>query len=66
MPATGGTWPARLQVLDVTGRSLIALEVGTMEPRAHAISVPRASPGMYLLKLTQGSRTVARKATLLP
>jgi hypothetical protein len=57
--------PARLEVVDVAGRRVFAQEVGSLGGGEHAVRVNGAAPlppGLYLIRLTQGIRTLTAKA----
>ena len=60
--------PARLELLDVSGRRVLAREVGSLGAGPHAVDLgqgTRLAPGLYLVRLTQGANTrVARVAVL--
>jgi hypothetical protein len=62
----GSSAPARLLVLDVAGRAVLSRDVGALGPGSHVMPVQGAAAGVYVLRLTQGGRTLTRKATLLP
>jgi hypothetical protein len=64
LPARAG---ARLELLDVAGRRVRSREVGSLGPGAHAVDLGSSGlgPGIYLLRLTQGARSVTTRATLL-
>lgn len=59
--------PAKLELMDIAGRRVVVQEVGTRAGR-HSVDVTaaqRVRPGIYLMRLTQGtSRSVARIAVL--
>ncbi len=60
--------PARLELLDVAGRSLISKEVGAMGPGVHALELEAGvplRPGIYFLRLAQGGNEVCARATVL-
>lgn len=60
--ADGG--PARLELLDLAGRRLRALEVGHLGPGLHHVDLERIAalrPGLYLLRLTQAGRHATGK-----
>jgi hypothetical protein len=60
--------PARLELLDLAGRSLAAREVGGLGPGAHVVRLdPRhgVRAGVYWLRLTQAGSTVVRKGMVL-
>jgi len=65
--ATAG--PARLELLDVTGRRVRERALTGLRPGVTNLASlgARAAlpPGVYLLRLSQGPRSVARKAALL-
>jgi hypothetical protein len=56
--------PAELELYDLTGRRVSARDVGTLGPGEHSLQLAadmRISPGMYWLRLSQGSeRSTAR------
>jgi hypothetical protein len=57
--------PAWLEVLDVTGRRVAAREVGTLGPGRHRLDLRRGlRPGIYLVRLAQGSRARVTKAVV--
>jgi hypothetical protein len=59
--------PASLELHDVAGRRLMTREVGAMGPGAHTVELSETLPaGIYLVRLTQGSRALTRKAIVLP
>jgi hypothetical protein len=50
--------PARLELLDVSGRQVAAREVGELGAGRHAVDLiggRRLKPGLYLVRLTQGT-----------
>jgi hypothetical protein len=52
-----GSAPARLELLDVSGRRVIACEVGTLGAGRHSVNLAagrRLAAGLYLVRLTQG------------
>lgn len=49
--------PARLEVLDVSGRRVWSREVGTLGAGRHVVSLPALRSGVYMVRLTQGSRS---------
>ena len=54
--------PARLDVLDITGRRVAAREVGALGPGTHAVRIAeldRLPAGVYLLRLVQGGESVS-------
>lgn len=60
--------PARIELLDVSGRCVAAREVGPHGPGAHSVSWAEAaklSPGVYLVHLRQGARSEVRRVAVL-
>jgi len=60
--------PALLELLDVTGRRVASSPVGELGAGPHVFDLsPRyaMSPGLYWLRLTQGGRSLVRKAAVL-
>jgi hypothetical protein len=60
--------PARLELLDLAGRKIIARDVGALGPGSHVVNLAegRALPaGVYLIRLTQGSRSAMSRAVVL-
>ena len=60
--------PAKLELLDVAGRSWLSREVGAFGPGAHSIElslVSRAPAGLYFLRLTQGGRMATTNVVVL-
>src|SRR5439155_23841085 len=77
-PASGGRFrvefalrdasPARLELMDVAGRTLSTRQVGSLGPGTHALDLPEGSalrPGTYFLRLTQGGREARARAAVL-
>lgn len=65
LPASG---PAVLEVLDVSGRRLVARDVGALGAGAHVLDLTPdrpLSPGLYWLRLTHAGRTLTAKAIVL-
>jgi hypothetical protein len=60
--------PARLELLDVTGRRVASTEVGSLGAGRHSSNLGqgrRLAPGLYLIRLRQGTATrMARVAVL--
>jgi hypothetical protein len=57
---------ARIEVLDTAGRRVTARELDST-PGEHVVSFDGVSlgPGVYLLRLTQGTRSVVTRAALV-
>ncbi len=63
-----GTNRARIEVLDITGRLVRTYELGTPGPGAHEFVLPAGGgirPGVYLLRLIQGSDETSRRISIL-
>ncbi len=58
--------PARLEVIDVSGRTVFTREVGALGAGPHVQSIGNVGAGVYLLRLTQDGIMVSSKATLMP
>jgi hypothetical protein len=60
--------PARLELLDVSGRSIVARDVGSLGPGPHTLDLAagrRVPPGIYLVRLSQrGTTRIVRAAVL--
>jgi len=63
-----GTGPARIDLIDLAGRRVLSSEVGGMGPGSHVLSwsreVSRLAAGMYILRLTEGGRSLTSKVVL--
>jgi hypothetical protein len=60
--------PARLELLDVMGRVAASREVGSLGPGRHSLALSdglHLAPGVYLLRLSQGSVVRVTRAALL-
>jgi len=57
--------PARLDVFDLAGRRVAAREVGTLGAGRHVLPMGRFAPGVYVVRLTQGSRTATLRAAVI-
>ena len=61
------TGPATVELLDISGRRVLAREVGSMGVGIHSVdlSVGRQNaPGVYFLRLMQGSQTQTRRVVV--
>jgi hypothetical protein len=66
LPSAGA---ARLELLDVTGRRVRALDVGGLGPGRHLLDLTGARPlhaGLYFVRLTQAGRFALARATVSP
>jgi hypothetical protein len=60
---------ARLDLIDVTGRQVMAREVGSLGPGAHSVefsSAARMPAGVYFIRLTRGRESVISRVAILP
>ena len=60
--------PARLEVLDLTGRRVGSLEVGSLGAGSHVVRLGEGRPvpaGVYLLRLTRAGQTLTAKAVVI-
>ena len=58
--------PATLEVLDVTGRRVAVRELGGAVAGEQVVSIEEANrSGVYLLRLSQGGKTVTRRACVM-
>jgi len=60
--------PARLELLDISGRRVARREVGSLGPGRHAVDLAeggRIAPGIYLVRLTQGPNVRVTRAAIL-
>ncbi len=60
--------PARLELLDVAGRALVVRDVGTMGAGRHVVDLAEGkhfAPGVYLVRLTQGGRSLSARACVV-
>jgi hypothetical protein len=60
--------PAKLELIDVTGRRISRFEVGLLGAGRHTLDLAtarRVAPGLYLLRLTQGSNVRIARAVVL-
>ncbi len=58
--------PARLEMLDVAGRTVMSTDVGSMGAGQHQVHIDGTRPGVYIVRLTQAGHTVSGTAVLLP
>jgi hypothetical protein len=57
---------ATISVYDIAGRRRLAREVGSLGPGSHLLPLAGELPsGLYVLQLTQGSRSLTRKAMIV-
>ena len=62
------TAPAKLELVDVSGRRVVEREVGTLGAGRHAVDLAadqRLAPGLYLLRLTQGANLRVTRVAVL-
>jgi hypothetical protein len=60
--------PAMLELLDVAGRRVLAREVGGLGAGRHVLTLAsgrRLGPGVYLLRLTHGGRSLTARAVIV-
>jgi hypothetical protein len=59
--------PVTMEIFDVSGRRVLERHFDAPEPGTHAVALGDATvgPGVYLLRLTQGSRTLHARACVL-
>jgi hypothetical protein len=60
--------PARLELFDVGGRRIAAREVGTLGAGSHVVTFGderTLAPGIYLLRLVQGTRSLTARGVIL-
>jgi hypothetical protein len=61
--------PAQLELWDVTGRRVNAMDVSAMGPGSHAVDLTRGASikaGVYIIRLTQGGQTLTRRVAVVP
>ena len=59
--------PARLELLDVQGRRVQAIEVGDRGPGSHVARFAAVlDPGVYFVRLTSDGRDLTRRVTRVP
>ena len=58
--------PARLELVDLSGRRVFDRQVGELGPGTHVVRLDANLPaGIYAMRLTQGSRVLTSKATIV-
>jgi hypothetical protein len=60
--------PAVLELFDVTGRQVMTKDVGPLGPGEHSVRLAQRgalAPGIYLLRLTRGPRTLTSRLTVM-
>jgi hypothetical protein len=60
--------PARIEVLDLAGRSVASRSLAGLAPGPHlipAVTGGRLAPGIYLVRLIQGPRVLEKKAAVI-
>jgi hypothetical protein len=60
--------PARLELIDVAGRSVVAREVGAMGAGVHAVNLAdglQVGAGLYFVRLTQGAGLKTERVTVI-
>jgi hypothetical protein len=60
--------PAVLELFDVTGRQVMTKDVGLLGPGEHSVRLAQRgalAPGIYLLRLTRGQRTLTSRLTVM-
>jgi hypothetical protein len=62
------TAPAKLELVDVSGRRVVEREVGSLGAGPHTLDLgqgTRLAPGLYLVRLTQGTNTRTLRVAVL-
>ena len=60
--------PARIEVVDVAGRRVLAREVGALGAGSHVVDLTRGErlpAGIYLIRLTRGGRALTARAVVI-
>ncbi len=60
--------PARLELMDLAGRRIIARDLGALGAGSHVVNLGPSrelAPGVYLLRLTQGARSLVTRAAVM-
>lgn len=63
-----GTAPARLEIYDLIGRRVVTRDVGGLGPGSHNVEVLESRslpPGVYLIRLSEGLRSVAVRGAVI-
>ncbi len=63
-----GWAPARIDLVDVAGRSILSRDLGSPGPGRHEVSLGSAAappPGIYWARLSQSGRSVTTKVTIM-
>ena len=63
-----GSEPARLELVDLNGRRVLAREVGSFGAGSHHLEIGGGrdfSPGMYFLRLAQAGRSQVTRVVML-
>ncbi len=66
--ALPGASPARLELVDVSGRRVAWREVGALGAGRHTVDLAegrRVAPGFYILRLTQGGELRTRRVLVI-
>jgi hypothetical protein len=66
--ALRGSEPATLELMDLAGRRIAKQEVGSLGIGPHVVSLGEGMslrPGIYLIRLTQGTRSLSAKAVVI-
>lgn len=57
--------PARLDVFDLAGRRITGRDVGAMGAGRHLLPLGRFTPGVYVVRLTEGARSATIRAAVV-
>jgi hypothetical protein len=60
--------PARLELIDVSGRRVVEREVGSLGPGRHSVALGggnRIPPGVYLVRFSQGANVRTARAAVV-
>ena len=64
----GNETHAVLNVVDISGRRIASVEVGSLGPGPHTVDIDRVQrvpAGLYVIRLTNGNRTLSSKAAVM-